>query len=212
MVINFYGEGCFKLQSGELVILTDPFDSKIGLTPPRLKPNIILKTLTLLDVMSSGASTSADYQITGPGEYNLKNINITGFLLTKESTGKFLKTLFLIEMENLKLCFLGHLSETPEPAILEYLEEIDILFVPAGGPPFIEQKSAVKLVKQLQPKIIIPCFFKIPSLKRTATDLKLFLEEFNGPKSKLTEGQEKLMVKKKDLTNINKTEIIILKP
>lgn len=212
MVITFYGEGCFKIQSSELVILTDPFDGETGLTPPRFKADIILKTFISIPIVNQLINQSANQLILGPGEYNIKNITITGFSLSKESSEKFLKTVYLLELEDVKLCFLGHLSEAPEPAILEHLEEIDILFVPAGGPPFLNQKSAVKIIKQLQPKIVIPCFFKIPSLKRPADKLENFLEEFNGPKAKeVAGGQEKLVIKKKDLANIKKTEIVILK-
>ncbi len=211
MVITFHGEGCFKIQSGDFVILTDPFDAKSGLTPPRFKSNIILKTITPILVDNQLIDQSANQTIFGPGEYNIKEININGFSLSKESTEKFFKTVYLLEVEGIKLCFLGHLSEMPEPAILERLEGIDVLFVPAGGPPFISQNSVVKIIKQLEPKIVIPSFYKIPGLKRPAKELKVFLEEFNGPKIKEIAGQEKLVIKKKDLANIKKTEIIVLK-
>ena len=211
MIITFYGEGCFKIQSGDITILTDPLDDKTGLTAPRFKSDIILKTLTPLPFPQSSILNS-QFSISGPGEYNIKDVNITGFALPKESSEKFLKTVYLIKMEGINLCFLGHISETPEPAILEHLEEIDILFIPAGGEPFINQKSAAKTVKQTEPKIVIPSFYKIPGLKRTAGDISAFLEEFNGEKTKQKETQEKLVVKKKDLAGIKKTEIIILKP
>lgn len=210
MVITFYGEGCFKLQSSDFVILTDPFESKTGLMPPRLKPDIILKTLTPLPI-SHFSSLISQYSIFGPGEYNFKNINVAGFSLTKESSEKFLKTIYLLEVEEINICFLGHLSEIPEPTILEHLEEIDLLFIPAGGPPFIEQKFAVKIIKQLQPKIVIPCFFKIPGLKRLADNLEVFLEEFNGPKAKQVSGQEKLVIKKKDVVGAKPMQVVVLK-
>ncbi len=215
MVITFYGEGCFKFQSGEFVILSDPFDNKTGLTPPRLKSDIIIKTIFSFPAI--GQSENSENQessqlIYGAGEYNIKDIIITGFPLIKESTEKFLKTIYLLEIEGFKICFLGHLSEMPDPAILEHLGKIDILVIPAGGQPFIDQKLAVKIIKQLQPKIVIPSFFKVPSLKRPAVDLKTFLEEFNGPKSKELNEQEKLVIKKKDLAEIKKTEIAVLKP
>ena len=212
MVITFYGEGCFKLQSGDFTVLTDPFDNKIGLTPPRLKPDIILKTLTPVSFADQPINQLTNQLIYGPGEYNVANIDIAGFNLPKESSEKFLKTIYLLEMEEINVCFFGHLSEIPEPTILEHLEEIDLLFIPAGGPPFIEQKSAVKIIKQLQPKIVIPCFFKIPGLKRPADNLEVFLEEFNGSKAERLSGQEKLVIKKKDLHDIKKTEITVLKP
>jgi len=37
MVISFYGEGCFKIQSGEAVVLIDPPSPQSGLTAPRFK-------------------------------------------------------------------------------------------------------------------------------------------------------------------------------
>lgn len=211
MVITFYGEGCFKLQNGDFVILTDPFDDKIGLTPPRFKADIILKTLTPFLLINQSADQENTQLICGAGEYNIKDVNISGLPLIKESTDKFIKTIYLVKTEEFKICFLGHISEMPDPTILEHLEEIDILFVPAGGPPFIDQKLAIKIIKQIQPKIVIPSFFKIPSLKRPANDLKIFLEEFNGAKSKQINEQEKLVIKKKDLADIKKTEVVALK-
>ncbi|MBT9170623.1 MAG: hypothetical protein DDT18_00967 [Actinobacteria bacterium] len=211
MTITFYGEGCFKIQSGDITVLTDPLDDKTGLTAPRFKSDIILKTLTPLPIANSQTSDVRCQFISGPGEYNIKDINVTGFALPKESSEKFLKTVYLMKMEGINLCFLGHISEIPEPAILEHLEEIDILFIPAGGEPFINQKSAGKTVKQTEPKIVVPSFYKIPSLKRTASDISIFLEEFNGGKTKQKEAQEKLVIKRKDLTGIKKTEIVILK-
>lgn len=212
MVTTFYGEGCFKLQSGDFVVLTDVFDAKTGLTPPRFKADIVLKTLSSLPLTNQLVNQPASQLIYGPGEYNFKDVNIIGLPLVKESSEKFFKTIYLLEMEGIKLCFLGHLSEVPEPTTLEHLEEIDVLFIPAGGAPFINQKLSVKVVKQLEPKIVIPCFFKIPSLKRPADKIEMFLEEFNGQKNKHIEAQEKLVIKKKDLADIKKTEIMVLKP
>lgn len=211
MVITFYGEGCFKIQSGDLVILTDPISNQSGLTPPRFKSDIILKTLTPFPITNQLMNQQTNHLICGPGEYNIQDINIFGFALPKESTEKFLKTIYLAEVEGIRLCFLGHISEMPEPTTLEHLEEIDILFVPAGGSPFISQNLAIKIIKQLEPKIVIPSFYKIPGLKRPAKDLKSFLEEFNGPKGKQMEPEEKLVIKKKDLLDFKKTEIVILK-
>jgi L-ascorbate metabolism protein UlaG (beta-lactamase superfamily) len=217
MVISFYGEGCFKIstrggstkggQSGDLVILTDPFESSSGLFPPRFKADIVLKTLTPLPIAQYSTLTTQRF-ISGPGEYDLKGVKIFGLGLRKESSDKYIKTAYLAEVENLKLCFLGHLSEAPQPEIAEQLEEIDILFIPAGGKPFISQEAAVKLIKQIEPKIAIPSFFKLPGLKRQASDLKNFLEEANHKGAE--EKQEKLTIKKKDAAAIKKTEIVPL--
>lgn len=209
MIISFYGEGCFKIQSADNIILTDPTGSESGLTPPRFKHDILIKTLTALKELDITKPAEAEeFKIIGPGEYNIKDTDITGLGLVKESSAEFIKTIYLVKMESIKMCFLGHLSEMPEPDILEKLEEIDILFVPAGDNPFIERKLAIKLIKQIEPKIVVPTFYKVPGLKRTAGNLKDFIEESGLPK---IEGQEKLTIKKKDLMEIKKTEIAVLK-
>lgn len=207
MIISYYGEGCFKIQNGETIILTDPVPAQSGLTAPRFKTDIILKTLTPFPI-DLQPTTDGQRLIYGPGEYNIKEIDILGLANKKESAENFIKTIYLIKTDFLKICVLGHLAEAPEPDITKHLEEIDILFIPAGGNPFIGQEAAAKLIKNIEPKIIIPSFYKIPGLKRKSDDLSIFLKEVNHGKH---EPQEKLTVKKKDLDAIKKTEVVVLK-
>ncbi|PIU99338.1 hypothetical protein COS59_00305 [Candidatus Wolfebacteria bacterium CG03_land_8_20_14_0_80_36_15] len=206
MVISFYGEGCFKIQSGELVILTDPPAKESGLGPPRFKFNLLLKTLSAFP-----PEAKSSYELVGPGEYNFKiadkEVDIEGLFLEKESTDKFIKTIYLVKLEDIKLCFLGYLSEDLSPEIIERLEQVDILFTPAGGKPFIDQKKAAVLIKQIEPHIAIPSFYKVANLKRPADDLKKFLKEFNHD----IVSEEKLTIKKKDLSALKVAKIICLK-
>ena len=211
MVINFYGEGCFKIQTGDTVILTDSFDKSIGLTPPRIKPNIAIKTISPFPVAEEGESEDGVKIIFSAGEYNINGVSVAGFPVIKESTEKFLKTVYVVDAENIRLCFLGHISDVLEPSILEHLEEVDILFLPAGGAPFIGQKDAAKLARQLEPKIIVPSFYKQDGLKRKADDLKVFLGELGGTKDGFFKEQEKLSVKKKDIMEEKGMEVVALK-
>ena len=211
MVISFYGEGCFKIQSGDAVVLIDPPSPQSGLTAPRFKFDVLLKTLASVEEIDNGFSKSEEggFKIIGPGEYDIKDMEISGYGLANESTVQFVKTIYLVEMEGIKMCFLGHISESLAADVAEHLEEIDILFVPAGGKPFLEQKAAAKLIKQIEPKIVIPAFHKISGLKRQTADIKLFLEE--GGWTGKAETLEKLTIKKKDLAEIKKIKIVSLK-
>ena len=106
MIIHWYGEGCFKIQSGEHAILTDPFNSTIGLAPPRIKPDFTLKTLVSTEAISSHLPS----EIIGPGEYHFSYCNILGFPAaplteTKNIASKgALATIYVLEVESLRLC------------------------------------------------------------------------------------------------------------
>src|ERR1700722_12940684 len=103
MVINFFGNGCFRLQSGETSILLNPENN-------RLKADVILKTIapTETELLTEVEESPT---ISFPGEYEVKGIEIVGFPIGNESTEKFLKTAYSIIWEEMKFVFLGHPSQ-----------------------------------------------------------------------------------------------------
>jgi len=188
MVINWYGEGSFKIQSGNVALLSDPFESSVGLTAPRFKADIVLKTGPFGPYVSEKESEGRN--IIGPGEYEVKGVDITGLPAGKGAA-------YTVRTEDMKLGFLGELVEaTLSPEAMEILRNVDVLFVPAGGEPQAAPEDMAKLVKKLEPKIVWPCFYKIPGLKRDAKDVKEF-EKALGLKA---EEQDKLTIKVKDIT------------
>lgn len=208
MTINWYGEGCFKIQEGGVTIITDPIDASSGLSTPRSQATVTLKTLlktpTVGEEIEAG-NTEENNVIAGPGEYEVQGVVINGWALAKDSDEGFIKSVFQIKIEDLTIGLLGHISAFNEPEILEELGKVDILIMPAGGAPFIEQAAAAKLVRQINPTIIIPSFFKVPKLKRKADPVDAFLKELG---MKGVEPQEKFTAKKKDLTG--KTQVVVL--
>lgn len=205
MVINWYGEGCFKIQTGGLTLLTDPFEPSTGLTPPRGKSEIILKTLTAWPLKEEEAEGQV---ILGGGEYEIQEVSVRGFPVLKESSDKFFKTVYKVVAEEIKLGFLGHLSEELHPEAIQNLkDETDILFIPAGGKPFIHQEAAAKIIKQLSPKLVVASFFKTPGLKRSSSDWKSLADEI-GQKPEVT---EKLSIRKKEVSEQKGLKLIVLK-
>jgi L-ascorbate metabolism protein UlaG (beta-lactamase superfamily) len=190
MIINWYGEGCFKVQTGGITIVTDLFLSSSGLTPPRFKADITLSTNTTYPLEEK--PDTGNY-VVGAGEYEIQGVEIKGFSINGDKDA--IKTAFLVHAEGIYLGFLGGLEHLPDPKIIEELGGVDILFVPAGGKPHIEQEHIGKLIKQINPKIVVPAFYKVPGLKRNAETLDAFLKELG----KKEIAEEKLTIKKKDL-------------
>lgn len=178
MVLNYFGNGCFRLQSGETSILVDPENN-------RLKADVTLKTLIATDGAAAGDAESAT-AIPFAGEYEVKGIEVLGFQIKGESTEKFVKTAYAVLWEDMKFVFLGHLSKPLDAAMMEEFSEPDVLFLPVGGGHFLEPEVAAKIAKQLEARIIVPSFFKNP-------------DEFLKALGKKAETAEKFVFKQKDI-------------
>ncbi len=192
MVINYFGNGCFRLQSGETSILVNPENN-------RLKADITLRTLAAAEAIAAGdaAEASSGISISFPGEYEAKEIEIVGFPVSQESTEKFLKTAYAVSWEGMKFVFLGHLSGPLDATLLEEFSEPDVLFLPVGGGHFLEPEVAARIAKQLEARVAIPSFYKDPDA---------FLKAL-GTKGEI---MEKFVFKQKDIAS-DKGRAVVLK-
>jgi len=211
MVITWYGQSCFKIQSGETVIFVDPFNKDIGLVPPRGQAHIVAISHQHQDHNNFESLTGEPLIIDGPGEYETKNVNIKGiFSYHDDVEGKKLgiNTIYIIEVENVKICHLGDLGQkklTDEQ--LEKIDEVDILMIPVGGNFTIDGEAAAEIINQIEPKIVIPMHYKIAGLNIKIDNADLFLKEMGVSKKEAT---DKLTIKKKDLPQ-EETEVVVMK-
>jgi len=220
MHIIWHGQSCFQIiiarNKGEQAsLLIDPFESSIGLRAPSLSADILLISHSHPDHSNKKAVRNTPFLIEGPGEYEIKEVFVQGiasFHDDKEGKERGLNTMYTIEAEEMKLCHLGSLGQKElSDDQLEKIGDIDILMIPVGGADTISAKEAAKIISEIEPRIVIPMHYHLPSLKMPASDkldgVDKFLKEM-GRKS--TETQPKLLIKKKDLPE--ETKIVVLKP
>lgn len=159
MEITWYGHSCFRLRSSEATLVTDPFDNSVGYPLPRVRADIVTVSHGHSDHNHVAALREEPKVVDGPGEYEIKGVFITGlasFHDERKGADHGPNTIYLIEMEGLKLCHLGDLGHIPGADTLEVLSGADILFVPVGGGPTIGWAQAMELVGLLDPRIVIP--------------------------------------------------------
>lgn len=187
MIITYQGLEAFRISHGELSLSVNP--------KSKLTDDITLVSSKPFMTESKG------FLINGPGEYEVKDIGVKGYLSETAYEGAKLNTIYQISMEGINICFLGALSNPAlSPAAFEALEDIDILFVPVGGVGVLDSASAYKLAVSLEPAIIIPMHYDEKSLKQ-------FLKEGGEEGMKPI---DKLVIKKKDLEG-KEGEVVILK-
>jgi len=196
MQIIWYGAHCFKLISPEVTILTDPFSpAKLGFKNPRITSEIVIFSSSQQEEKKI---SSEAFILSTPGEVGIKDVFIYGF---PHLEGKNPKTIFKLNIEDLKICFLGEITEALADEEVEKLGEIDILILPISKNT-LSFKKALEIVKEIEPTLIIPQYGK------DKNEISEFVKELG---KKNLEEVDKLKIKKKDLVD-DKTEIIILKP
>jgi len=215
MIINWYGHSCFKItnQGGRLIVITDPFDKKIGLNPPRCGADIVTVSHQHYDhnntKVITGMEGSNPFIIDGPGEYEIKGVSIVGYNSFHDKEKKENNIIYSMEIDKIKICHLGDFGQDKlSDKQIEKIGNVDILMIPVGGNYTIGAKRAAGIVNQIDPGIVIPIHYKIPGLNIKLNDVKDFLKEMglNGviPVDKLT-------VKKKDLIG-KAMEVVVMKP
>lgn len=149
MILSFHGRCCVYIQGKTANLL---FDS-INEVATDLAPDIILKTV------NSGAPEEnfdklSRRVIDGPGEYEIKSINIKGF-------ASLPGTAYLLQMEDMTIAHFGFLADIKFPEdILAEFSGIDIILVPVGGGDGLSAKDAIRLVNMIDPRVIIPINFQ----------------------------------------------------
>lgn len=217
MNIIWKGQSCFQIASSQgknnhVNIVIDPFDEATGLRVPKLEADILLVTHQHHDHNNTKAVSGNPFLIDGPGEYEAKEVFVQGIQAFHDSSSgkeRGNNTIYVIEAEDIRLCHLGDLGQkelTSEQ--VEQIGDVDILMTPVGGVFTIGPKEAVKIMSQIEPKIIIPMHYAIPRLKIKLDGLDKFLKTMGIKK---LESLPRLSVKKKDISP-EEAKIIVLSP
>lgn len=178
MEITWFGHACFRLtERGLATVVTDPFDSKeFGYEPLKLKADILTVSQDTSGHNHIHSVKSDPYTITGPGEFEIGGVFITGVQTNghskKETDPR--NTLFVFDYNNITVAHLGNINRVPAQAEIEALGNVKIALVPVGGSISSEKLSEV--ISMLEPGIIIPMMYQTPAAKTRLKPLKEFLK------------------------------------
>ncbi|MFA6537301.1 MAG: MBL fold metallo-hydrolase [Patescibacteria group bacterium] len=217
MNISWLGQSCFriedKIQNQPVVIVTDPFhDEATGLKLPKMEADLVCVSHNHDDhnnILAVGAIDGKNPVIIDrPGEYEIKNVFIKGIgsyhdKKNGEELGK--SVMFHMYVNGINLLHLGDLGTTLSDSQLEKIGEVDILFVPVGGKWTIDAIEAGAVVRQIEPRIVIPMHYAIPGLKIELDLVEKFKKEMGGK----FETMPKLKISAKDLP-VDEIKLIVL--
>ena len=110
-----------------------------------------------------------------------------------------------MEVDGISVCHLGDLGHVLSTGQVEELGSVDVLLLPVGGVSTIDAPMAAEVVRQLNPKVVIPMHYQIPALNRTLEPVDRFLKEIGV---KEVNSQTKLSFTKPSLPD--NTQVFLL--
>ena len=162
MELTWYGLSCFRMvERGLATVVTDPFDASVGLTPPKLRADVITVSHDAPGHNHLSAVKGERRVITGAGEYEIGGVFITGIAMDVPKAGNGRpNTLYVFDFEGLTVTHLGDLAFVPSQPQIEDLGTVDVALVPVGGGSALTPSQAAEVVSLIEPKIVVPMHYK----------------------------------------------------
>ena len=212
MEITWHGSSCFRItERGMANVVTDPYDPEVvGLDPGKLRADVVTISCDKPGHNYIKAIKGSAFEITGPGEYEIGGVFITGVLINgskkKKSSDEMRNTVYVIDYNGLTVAHLGELNSVPSQTEVEGLGEVNVALVPVGGDSSLNAAKAAEVISLLEPSIVIPMHYKISNSPLKLDPLSKFLKEMG-----LTEIQTEESIK---LSSINvlpeETRVMVL--
>jgi L-ascorbate metabolism protein UlaG (beta-lactamase superfamily) len=208
MEITWLGHSCFLIRGKEKTIITDPCHPDLGYRVGESKADIV--TLSHFHPGHSYIEGVANdpRQIKTPGEYEIGGTFITGvasFHDDKKGEVRGKNTIYIIEMDGITLCHLGDLGHPLDSHLIEEIGDIGILFLPVGEVSTIAIDTAVEIVRQLEPPIVIPMHYKTEAFTGDLSPVNKFLDRM---RIKWIESKPKLSITSSSLPSSTQTIVL----
>jgi len=216
MNISWLGHSCFKFEEKingySVCVITDPYAASIGLKIGRPKADIVTVSHahpghSAVEAVA-GVEAEMPLLFDRPGEYESKSVFVQGigaYHDSKDGAERGKTTMFKFDIGGITILHVGDLGVALSDKQIEKIGDIDILIVPVGGKTTLDASGAAEVVKQVDPRIVIPMHYKIDGLVGDYATVDAFKKEMGAT----GEFLPKYKIAKKDLP-VETTEVVLL--
>jgi L-ascorbate metabolism protein UlaG (beta-lactamase superfamily) len=157
MDVQFYGGNCLVLTSKQTRVVVDDTLASLGAKSVTREGDICLFT-----TKQSSVTGKPKLMVDMPGEYEAGNVSILGLQVRAHMDEDKQKTavMYKITWGETKYLVTGHAFPKLSEAELEKIGIVDVMFVPVGGNGYtLDAVGALQLIKQVEPKVVVPTHF-----------------------------------------------------
>jgi L-ascorbate metabolism protein UlaG (beta-lactamase superfamily) len=215
--IKWLGHACFLITSeAGTRIITDPFSTGGGINYPEIRESadIVLSSHDHGDHSNTRAIKGNPQIIKSVGVKEAKGIEFKGLASYHDDakgTKRGNNTIFVFEVDGMKICHLGDLGHELNTMQLNELGKVDILFIPVGGFYTFDIQVAKNVYNNIAPKVAIPMHYKTPKLDTSAFGAIVGPDDFLKGKTNVDRRDSNEIEFKAGQLPVS-TEIVVLMP
>jgi len=180
MDIRWLGHSCFRIRGSHATIITDPYSPSFGYSLGSPTADIVTVSHQHPGHSCVQGISGEPRLVTGPGEYEINGVLIIGiatFHDEEKGSKRGKNTVYLMEVDEVSVCHLGDLGHVLTAGQVEELDNVDVLLLPTGGVSTINAPMAAEIVRQLEPKVVVPMHYKTEALSYELEPVERFLKE-----------------------------------
>lgn len=170
MELTYHGANCLRILTKKAQVVIDDNLDKLGLKSVTKLTDISLHTFSGVPVRES------HFMADMPGEYEISGVVIHGVSARghMDEEGQQNAVIYTIAADDLKVAVLGHIYPQLSEDQLEQIGHVDIAVVPVGNSGYtLDGIGALKLIKQIEPKVIIPTHYADKAIKYEVPQVEL---------------------------------------
>jgi len=192
--IEYKGGNAVILTTKTTKIVFDPKTSLVGIKDVSTSGAVEVVTEDRFAVKD----TTNKLFFNGPGEYEVGDVSLVGIATRRhidtEEQG-LQSTIYTVEVGDIKCAVIGNIASKLDDDQLEEIGVVDLVIIPVGGGGYtLDATDSATIVRQIEPKAVVPIHYKDSGLKYEVPQESLdeFVKEMG---SGVIEAGTKLKVK-----------------
>lgn len=200
MRIRWYGQSAFLVEDGVRVFI-DPFGDPAPLAARGIefrypaisaRADLLLVTHDHFDHNAVDAVGGEPPVIATAGTHDSPAGEVVGIASEHDpvaGTQRGPNTIFVFELGGLRLCHFGDFGQPAlRPEQQAAIGAVDVLFLPVGGGPTVGGAEAVAIVRELQPRLVVPMYYRTEAVNFLDPP-DAFLDELGARVERFTESE-----------------------
>jgi L-ascorbate metabolism protein UlaG (beta-lactamase superfamily) len=163
MDIQFYGANCIVITTKQVRLVFDDNLASLGAKAVVREGDICFFTSSHPEIVPN-----AKMLVDVPGEYEISGVSVHG-LQTRAHIDTDVErnaVMYKVTIGDTRILVTGHVFPKLSEAKLEDIGLVDIMLVPVGGNGYtLDPEGALQVIKQVEPKIVIPTHYADAALQ-----------------------------------------------